>query len=145
MRFGLSGVRGGLEAHGTTLETPLDTMIDYWEGVPITVTGIDHTVAPAPVQCPHPPVFVGGYRAATLAWAAQRGFATIQHGIQYPASLRRSLHLFASEVMPRSASTDETASPAHEPRPHRPAHSIGTRQRAANRTNSASAGRDTVQ
>jgi alkanesulfonate monooxygenase SsuD/methylene tetrahydromethanopterin reductase-like flavin-dependent oxidoreductase (luciferase family) len=150
MRFGLSGHRGGLEAHGPaatlelaqfaedlgfaeeiatldmlsggrvnlgvsnagnsryaaafgydrnagpSLQDVLDTMIGYWSGTPVEIDGTAHTVSPRPAQRPHPPVFVGAYHPESIEWAARRGYSTIQHGIQSPASLRRCLGTFAA-------------------------------------------------
>jgi alkanesulfonate monooxygenase SsuD/methylene tetrahydromethanopterin reductase-like flavin-dependent oxidoreductase (luciferase family) len=73
----------------------IDTMVGYWSGTPLCVEGTDCVVAPRPVQEPHPPIFVGAYRPGSLRWAASRGFAAIQHGIQSPASLHRCLGTYA--------------------------------------------------
>lgn len=76
---------------GLSLESCLDTIIGYWAGKPLTVAGADYTVTPAPAQRPHPPIYVGAYSESTIEWAARRGYPTIQHGIQSPASLHRCL------------------------------------------------------
>ena len=80
---------------GPTLEQCLDTMIGYWAGKPLIIGEDDYTVSPAPTQQPHPPVYVGAYSESTIEWAARRGYSTIQHGIQSPASLHRCLTSYA--------------------------------------------------
>lgn len=81
--------------HDPTLAQCLDRMIGYWAGEPITVGDVDYRVSPTPAQRPHPPVYVGAYSESTIEWAARRGYSTIQHGIQSPASLHRCLTSFA--------------------------------------------------
>lgn len=41
-------------------------------------------------------MYVGAYTEGSLIWAAERGYALIQHGIQSPASLRRCLSTYAA-------------------------------------------------
>ncbi|HEY6494840.1 MAG TPA: LLM class flavin-dependent oxidoreductase [Trebonia sp.] len=81
---------------GPSLPDVVDAMIGYWTGNPLTIEGTDYVVSPPPAQRPHPPVFIGAYRPESLRWAAGRGFATIQHGIQSPSSLRRCLDTYAA-------------------------------------------------
>lgn len=81
---------------GPRLPEVVDAMIGYWTGTPLSIEGTDYVVSPAPVQRPHPPIFVGAYHEESLRWAAGRGFATMQHGIQSPASLRRCLDTYAA-------------------------------------------------
>jgi alkanesulfonate monooxygenase SsuD/methylene tetrahydromethanopterin reductase-like flavin-dependent oxidoreductase (luciferase family) len=81
---------------GPSLEQCLDAILGYWQGDPITVDGVDYTISPLPVQRPHPPIFVGAYRTETLEWAAARGYAAFQHGIQSPVSLDRCLRTYAA-------------------------------------------------
>jgi alkanesulfonate monooxygenase SsuD/methylene tetrahydromethanopterin reductase-like flavin-dependent oxidoreductase (luciferase family) len=91
------GVAFGYDKHtGPTLEHCLDTMIGHWAGEPLTIGGVDYTVSPVPTQQPHPPIYVGAYSESTIEWAARRGYATIQHGIQSPASLHRCLTSYAA-------------------------------------------------
>lgn len=78
-----------------TLEQCLDKIIGYWAGQPLTIGENQFRVTPAPVQQPHPPIYVGAYSEATIEWAARRGYATIQHGIQSPGSLDRCLTSYA--------------------------------------------------
>ncbi len=93
---GRYGAAFGYDKHtGPTLEHCLDTMIGYWAGKPLTIDNVDYAVSPAPAQQPHPPVYVGAYSESTIEWAARRGYATIQHGIQSPASLHRCLTSYA--------------------------------------------------
>jgi alkanesulfonate monooxygenase SsuD/methylene tetrahydromethanopterin reductase-like flavin-dependent oxidoreductase (luciferase family) len=73
----------------------VDAMVGYWSGEPLHIDGADCIVSPRPVQEPYPPVYIGAYREESLRWAASRGFATIQHGIQSPASIRRCLGTYA--------------------------------------------------
>lgn len=79
---------------GPSLEECLDTILGYWNGVPITADGVDYCVSPRPHQRPHPPIFIGAYQHERLQWAARNGFAIIQHGIQSPTSLRRCLQTY---------------------------------------------------
>ena len=81
---------------GPSLEECLEEMIGYWSGRPIMADGNEYQVSPAPLQQPHPPVYVGAYTEGSLIWAAERGYALIQHGIQSPASLRRCLSTYAA-------------------------------------------------
>lgn len=80
---------------GLTLEECLDKMIRYWAGEPLTIAGVDYAVSPEPTQRPHPPIYIGAYSESSIEWAAQRGYPTIQHGIQSPASLHRCLTSYA--------------------------------------------------
>jgi alkanesulfonate monooxygenase SsuD/methylene tetrahydromethanopterin reductase-like flavin-dependent oxidoreductase (luciferase family) len=73
----------------------LDQILGYWSGTPIVVDGVSYTLAPVPVQKPHPPIYVGAYRPQTLLWAADCGYPIIAHGIQAPASLHRCLTTYA--------------------------------------------------
>ncbi len=94
---GRYGVAFGYDKQtGATLEYCLDTMIGYWAGKPLTIGDVDYAVSPAPTQQPHPPIYVGAYSESTIEWAARRGYATIQHGIQSPASLHRCLTSYAA-------------------------------------------------
>jgi alkanesulfonate monooxygenase SsuD/methylene tetrahydromethanopterin reductase-like flavin-dependent oxidoreductase (luciferase family) len=83
------------EIRDPTLQQCLDQILGYWSGGPIVVDGVSYTVAPAPVQQPHPPIYVGAYSPQTLAWAAGCGYPIIAHGIQAPASLHRCLTTYA--------------------------------------------------
>lgn len=73
------------------LQQCLERIIGYWSGTPIVVDDVSYTLAPAPVQQPHPPIYVGAYTEQTLTWAAGCGYPIIAHGIQSPASLHRCL------------------------------------------------------
>jgi hypothetical protein len=41
------------------LQQCLERIIGYWSGTPIVVDDVSYTLAPAPVQQPHPPIYVG--------------------------------------------------------------------------------------
>ncbi len=82
-------------AHPPELDGAVRTMVAHWTGTPVDAGDEGpQEFAPAPVQQPHPPIYIGGYHDATIAWAAENGHATVQHGIQSPASLRRTLAVF---------------------------------------------------
>lgn len=83
------------ETRDPGLQQCLDQILGYWSGTPIVVDDTSYTVAPIPVQQPHPPIYVGAYRQETLAWAAGCGYPIIAHGIQAPASLDRCLTVYA--------------------------------------------------
>ncbi len=82
-------------ADGPTLAQCLDDILGWWSGTPLTIEGEDHLVTPDVVQRPHPPVFVAAYSEETIAWAAERGYPIMQHGIQSPASVDRCLRSYA--------------------------------------------------
>lgn len=79
-----------------SLHDAVGTMVAHWTGTPVD-TGEDEPreFTPRPVQQPHPPIYIGGYHDETIAWAARSGHATVQHGIQSPASLQRTLAVYA--------------------------------------------------
>lgn len=103
VNFGVSQANGdryripfGYDEHRDPgLSHCLDQILGYWSGTPFVVNGTSYTLSPAPVQQPHPPIYVGAYRRQTLSWAADRGYPIIQHGIQAPASLHRCLTTYA--------------------------------------------------
>jgi alkanesulfonate monooxygenase SsuD/methylene tetrahydromethanopterin reductase-like flavin-dependent oxidoreductase (luciferase family) len=79
---------------GLVFRDDLATILGYWRGEPVIVAGAPFIVAPAPVQRPHPPVFIGGYTDETCAWVAEHGFALMQHGIESPTVLERCLRTY---------------------------------------------------
>jgi alkanesulfonate monooxygenase SsuD/methylene tetrahydromethanopterin reductase-like flavin-dependent oxidoreductase (luciferase family) len=83
------------ESRDPGLQQCLDQILGYWSGTPIIADETSYTLAPVPLQRPHPPIYVGAYRPETLAWAAGRGYPIIAHGIQSPASLHRCLTAYA--------------------------------------------------
>ena len=102
VNFGISRGNNSRYLHGfgftgdptQVFQQNLDAILGYWRGQPLRFDGVEHVVAPAPVQQPHPPVFIGGYDDQTIAWVAEHGYTLMQHGIESTAFVERCLRTY---------------------------------------------------
>lgn len=76
-------------------EESLDVILKAWTGEPFSYAGADFeipevTVAPRPVQRPHPPIHLVGISPTTLRFGAQRGYPLLMAAAQTASGLHRT-------------------------------------------------------
>lgn len=78
-------------------ERDLALVLRCWMEDDVPIGRERYCVLPKPIQCPHPPVYVGTYSENRARWAAKSGHRVIQHGIQSMANVQRILRAFSGE------------------------------------------------
>lgn len=78
-----------------TVDQTVAAIIAFWGRQPLSLSTGTFMVEPAPLQQPHPPIYVLSPNKQTSDWAASRGYAIILSAFQPDAVIGRDLRAFA--------------------------------------------------